>query len=149
MINMVMYKGNNGFIILLRWVFVIVQVINNIVLIGGEYNLIDRLSMIMILNCKGDIFNCMVIGRKIGVKINIVGVMFRNVFIIISNRLISSRIIIGLLLIFSKNVLMFCGIFLKDNIYDMVVEVLISSIMIVVVFVDLSKIFGSCLILIF
>lgn len=63
----------------------------------------------------GFIFNCVIIGKKMGVKMRMVGVMFIKVFIIRSVRLISKKIRNGLLIVFSRKFVMSCGIFLKEN----------------------------------
>lgn len=122
---------------------------NNIVFMGGEYNLIDRLSISMILNCNLFMFNCMVIGKKIGVKIRMVGVIFKNVLMIISSKLISSKISNGLLLMVSNVLLSVCGMFLKESSYDIVVDVVMSSIMMVVVFVVFNMMSGNVFSVIF
>lgn len=87
----------------------------SMVLMGGEYNLIDRLSMSMMLNCSLFILSFKVIGKNMGVKISMVGVIFKNVLIMISNRLIKRRISNGLLFIDNSVLFKVCGMFLNDN----------------------------------
>lgn len=82
------------------------------------------------------------IGKNIGVKIKIVGVIFINIFISNKMRLINSRIISLLFVIFIINELIVWGILVNVMVKDIMEEVVNKNMIVFDIVIDWNNILG-------
>lgn len=85
-------------------------VINNMSFIGGVVRLMVRLMFMMIVKWIGLIFIFRKIGLRIGLRMMMVGFVFRNMLIINKRRLIRNNRINGFFDRFNMNFVMICGV---------------------------------------
>ena len=124
------------------------QPTNKIVPTGGVQRPIHKLKIIIKPKCKGSIPIIVIIGKNIGVKIRIAGVISIKVPTRSKIIFIIKSTIIGFSLNSSTAEEKFCGMLVYANTQDNAIEVPISNITTPVVIEVSKKIFGISLILI-